>query len=370
MQNCASCNRPCRPEPTNHNPLSVWRFPSRTVAPDPWEYPRCVTGWCNRLFLTYWDPSLTRAFTRPVTGTARVVRLNRQWPRLRYVVDMDLSKCFDRLDHELILRSVNRRVSDGSVLRLLKQFLTAGVMDDGALYPTTLGSPQGGVISPLLANIYLDAFDQHMMRQGIRIVRFADDILIFARTRAEAGCFFQLARQFLEGDLKLVVNQQKTHITSVYEGVAYLGFVIRRQVVSIHPKAIRAFKQLIRKLTPRNHGLSVVQLVQWLNPKLRGWVNYYRIANCKGLLRDLTQWLRRRLRMKKLREWKSWKGLHRALRRLRGYRGDFQHISMFRWRNSASPLVNMALPNGWFDELGLYDLTRVQTGSLSQYYEG
>jgi len=94
---------------------------------------------------------------------------------LRYVVDMELSKCFDRLDHDLILKSVNRRVSDGSVLRLLKQFLTAEVMEDGALNPTTLGSPQGGVISPLLANVYLDAFDQYMMQQGIRIVRFADD---------------------------------------------------------------------------------------------------------------------------------------------------------------------------------------------------
>lgn len=171
---------------------------------------------------------------------------------LRYVVDMDLSKCFDRLDHDLILKSVNRRVSDGSVLKLLKQFLTAGVIEDGAHNPTPLGSPQGGVCSPLLANIYLDAFDQHMMEQGIRIVRFADDILIFARTRAEAGRFFQLARQFLEEDLKLLVNRQKTRITSVYEGVAYLGFIIRRQQVSVHPKAIKAFTQRIRQVTPRN----------------------------------------------------------------------------------------------------------------------
>ena len=288
---------------------------------------------------------------------------------LRYVVDMDLSKCFDRLDHELILKGVSRRVSDGSVLALIKQFLTAGVMEDGAQYPTTVGSPQGGVISPLLANIYLDAFDQHMMRQGIRIVRFADDILIFARTRAEAGRFFQVARRFLEGDLRLVVNRQKTRITSVYEGVGYLGFVIYRQNVCIHPKAIRAFKRRVRALTPRNHGLSVVELVRRLNPFLRGWVNYFRIANCTGLLRDLMQWIRRRLRMKKMREWKSWKGLHKELRR-RGYWGDYSRISMFRWRNSASPLVGMALPNGWFAELGLFNLTQVKTGVLSHYYEG
>lgn len=105
-------------------------------------------------------------------------------------------------------------------------------------------------------------------------------------------------------------------------------------------------------------------MVRRLNPILRGWVNYFRIANCTRLLRDLMKWIRRRLRMKKLREWKSWKGLYKELRR-RGHSGDFQRISMFRWRNSASPLVSLALPNSWF----VFDLTHVQTGILSQYYE-
>ncbi len=128
---------------------------------------------------------------------------------LGYVVDMDLSQCFDRLDHGLILKSVGRRVSDGSVLGLIQQFLTAGVMQDGVYSNTTIGSPQGGVISPLLANIYLDAFDQQMMQEGIRIVRFADDILVFAQTRSEAGRYFQLARRILEEDLRLLVMRKR-----------------------------------------------------------------------------------------------------------------------------------------------------------------
>jgi len=218
-----------------------------------------------------------RPYRSPQQAVAKAERFMNRYG-LRYVVDLDVSRCFDRLDHDLILHSVNRRVSDGSVLRL-EQFLTAGVVEDGALNPTMLDSPQGGVISPLLANIYLDAFDQYMMQQGIRIVRFADDILIFARTRTEAGRFFQLARQLLEEGLRLLMNRQKTRISSVYEGVVYLGFIIHRQCLSIHPKAIKAFKRRVRQFAPRNHGLNVFQLVERLNPVLRGWVNYFRIAN-------------------------------------------------------------------------------------------
>lgn len=284
----------------------------------------------------------------------------------KHVVDMDLSKCFDRLDHELIIKGVNRKVSDGSVLKLIRKFLTAGVMKDGAWEETDIGSPQGGVISPLLTNIYLDQFDQAMKARGIRIVRYADDILVFARSRKEAGKYRQIAYSILEGKLKLVVNKQKTHLTDAYKGVSYLGFIIRTKYVSIHPKKIKSFKDKIRQLTPRNHGMNVEEMIKRLNPVLRGWANYFRIANCKGLFAQLMEWIRRRLRMKKMREWKKWKQLHKALRR-RGYKGDFLKISMTRWRNSASPLINMALPNSWFNELGLIDLTLYNVGILHHF---
>ncbi len=287
---------------------------------------------------------------------------------LKHVVDLDLSKCFDRLDHDLILQGVNRKVSDGSVLRLIRLFLEAGVMKDGAWEETPIGSPQGGVISPLLTNIYLDHFDQAMKEKGIRIVRYADDILIFARTERQARRYQEIAYDILEGELKLVVNKEKTHLTSVEKGVAYLGFVIYPRHVSIHPEKVAKFKDTIRKLTPRNHGMNVEEMVKRLNPILRGWINYFRIANCKKVIFSLMQWIRRRLRMKQMREWKSWKALHKALRR-RGYRGEFEKISLRRWRNSASPLVSMALPNQWFDEIGLVDLARYEVGILHRFYE-
>ncbi|HCF89286.1 MAG TPA: hypothetical protein DER58_09030 [Firmicutes bacterium] len=114
--------------------------------------------------------------------------------------------------------------------------------------------------------------------------------------------------------------------------------------------------------------MNVEEMVKRLKPIMRGWINYFRIANCKGVLRELMEWMRRRLRMKQMREWKSWKALHKALRQ-RGYRGEFERISMPRWRNSASPLISMALPNSWFDEIGLINLERYEVGILHRYYE-
>ncbi|MEW6625054.1 MAG: group II intron reverse transcriptase/maturase [Bacillota bacterium] len=285
---------------------------------------------------------------------------------LNHVVDMDLSKCFDRLDHELILEGVNRKISDGSILKLIKKFLTVGVMKDGAWEETDLGSPQGGVISPLLTNIYLDRFDQEMKKRGIRIVRYADDILLFARTYQEAKKYQQIATEFLEKELKLVVNREKTHLTDNKKGVTYLGFVIYSKHVTISPKKLKSFKEKIREMTPRNHGMNVEEMVKLLNPVLRGWANYFRIANCKGIFKELMGWIRRRLRMKKMKEWKTWKGLHKMLRR-RGYKGKFEKISMTTWKNSASPLISMALPNSWFDELGLINLEKYNVGILHHY---
>jgi|GEM_PF-4436808 len=139
-----------------------------------------------------------------------------------------------------------------------------------------------------------------MKSRNIRIVRYADDILIFARTRQETGRYQQIATVFLEGELKLTVNAKKTHIASVQEGVAYLGLVIYPKYVAINKKKIKAFKDRVRQLTPRNHGMNVEAMIVQLNPVLRGWANYFRVANCKGVFQELMQWIRRRLRMKKM----------------------------------------------------------------------
>lgn len=287
---------------------------------------------------------------------------------LEYVVDMDLSKCFDTLDHELIIKAVNKKISDGRILKLVRQFLESGVMEGGVVHETEIGSPQGGPISPLLMNLYLDEFDQKMKGMGIRIVRYADDILILAKNKKEAGRSMAKAIEILEKDLKLRVNRDKTHITSVHEGVSYLGVIIHTNWIEIHPKRIKKLKDKIRKLTKRNQGKNLEQVIKEVSQVIRGWANYFRIANCTGVFKALMGWVRRRLRMKKMVEWKTWKPFHKQLRRM-GHRGVFKKMSMKKWRNSKCPLVSMALPNKWFEDMKLVDITKIKTGILPCYYE-
>ena len=154
-------------------------------------------------------------------ATLFVRQHDRQW-----VVDMDLSKCFDRLNHDLIIASIRRRVTDRSVLNLVRKFLTSGVMVEGNWEATEVGSPQGGVVSPLIANIYLDAFDQEMKRRGHRIVRYADDILILCRSESAARQAQAIVTEILEGDLRLTVNKDKTHLVHATQGVKFLGVEI------------------------------------------------------------------------------------------------------------------------------------------------
>ena len=298
---------------------------------------------------------------------AKAERFTRHYG-LSEVVDMDLSKCFDTLDHELILQSLNRKVSDGKLLNLISNILKSGVLNGAEFEATEIGSPQGGIISPLLMNIYMDSFDQYMKQQGIRMVRYADDILILARTRAQSGEYKAKAESYLENELKLTVNRKKTHLTNLDKGIKYLGFTITNFGVLIHPDKVKTFKDKVRKLTPRTKGKSIHYYIQQLNYLLRGYANYFRIGLVKGLFKELMSWVRRRLRMMIMKSWKSWKPLHKRLRRM-GYKGSFEKISVTRWRNSFSPLIHMALPNKSFEQVKLYSMEKVVTNTLHQYYD-
>lgn len=286
---------------------------------------------------------------------------------MHHVVDMDLSKCFDKLDHEIILQSIRRRVTDGSVLGLIDKFLKSGVMVDGSWQETEIGSPQGGVISPLIANIYLDAFDQEMKNRGHRIVRYADDILIFCRSRAGAENALVQATKILEKDLKLTVNQTKSHIAHSDNGVKFLGVEIGSRFTRIQPNKLQGFKRKLKSMTRCNGGKPLQVVIKELNPVLRGFSQYFRIANTSREFSKIMGWLRRRLRSIQLRLWKKPQRLHRRLKQL-GYKPPFKSIKMSSWKNAASPLTNYAMPNKWFDELGLENLTKVKTGYVYSYY--
>jgi group II intron reverse transcriptase/maturase len=271
---------------------------------------------------------------------------------------MDLSKCFDRLSHELILKGVKCKVTDGSVLKLIQQFLSSGVMEGNEVIPTIKGSPQGGVISPLLSNIYLDAFDQEMKRRGHRIVRYADDILVLCISRVGAEHALNIATTILEDDLQLVVNKTKTHITHSDDGVKFLGVEIGTQYTRIQPKKLVNFKQRVKQLTKRNTGKPLIDIIKRLTPVLRGFAHYFKIANCKREFVSLMKWIRRRMRAIQLKLWKRPARLHRRLRQL-GFKGKCVFIKMASWRNANCPMATIAMKNSWFDEIGLYHIDRV-----------
>ncbi len=284
-------------------------------------------------------------------------RYRREW-----VVDMDLSKCFDTLNHDLIIRQFRQRITDGSVLTLLRQFLESGVMVGHSLEATAQGSPQGGVISPLIANVYLDAFDQHMKARNHRIVRYADDILILCRSQAGSKNAHRVARRYLEETLKLKVNPTKTHIAHSDEGIKFLGVMIHTNHTRIQKQKVVTLKQKLKRLTKRNRGTGIAAIIRELNPVLRGFANYFRVANCAGVLKQVMRWVRRRLRAIQLKQWKKPGRLHRRLKQL-GYRPPFRYIKMQSWRNAASPLAHHAIPNAYLhDELRLVNLTKVRTG--------
>lgn len=284
---------------------------------------------------------------------------------LKHVVDMDLSKCFDRLDHGLILSSIRRRVTDGSILNLVQMFLVSGVMEDGVWEATALGSPQGGVVSPLIANIYLDAFDQEMMRRGYRIVRYADDILILCRSQRSATHAMNVAVGILEGDLKLTVNRDKTHQTHASQGVKFLGVVIGSVHTRIATEKVAAFKAKVKAITRKTSPVNLAKVISDLNPVLRGWANYFRMANCTKLYRELAGWIRRRLRAKQLALWKKPGRLIRRLRQV-GVQGDLPKMRMTAWRTSRSSYASMAISNGFLADLGLFDLASIPTGVLPE----
>jgi hypothetical protein len=176
-----------------------------------------------------------------------------------------------------------------------------------------------------------------------------------------------IATTYLEKNLKLTVNKEKTHLTSLEQGILYLGIQLTAYGVALSEKSIKRFKDKVRKLTPRRMGYQLSDYLDKLCLLLKGYSMYYRIARCKRQFRNLMSWVRRRLRMMIMVSWKSWKGLHKQLHRV-GYQGSFEKISVTRWRNSGCQLVHMALPNSYFDDIFLFNMEEVKTDILHQYY--
>jgi group II intron reverse transcriptase/maturase len=212
-----------------------------------------------------------------------------------HVVDADIASFFDRLDHEVVMSRVRSRIADGRILDLIEAFLTAGVFEAGVVSIPEEGSPQGGVISPWLANLVLDDLDKVFETRGLRHVRYADDFIVLCRSEQDAKDALTLAKEALE-ELKLSLHEKKTRLASFSEGFEFLGFRFRRYRVGIRTKAIDQFREKVRHLTRRQQGRNVDAVLADLNPVLRGFANYFGVAEVSGLFLRVDKWIRTRIR--------------------------------------------------------------------------
>ena len=225
----------------------------------------------------------------------KVLELGRQG--YRYVLDADISGFFDNLSHAAIMRELSAVVADGNILRLVEKFLRAGVMEGGKWRPTPVGTPQGGVASPLLANIALNVLDWHLQERGFRFVRYADDFVVLCQTESQAKEALTLVEHLLADQLGLSLSPEKTKISRFHTGFTFLGFDIKSRFVRMRAKSVENFKTKVRQITRRSHNLDAEMIAQ-LNRVIRGTANYFATpwSHCGDAYRSLDRWIRMRLR--------------------------------------------------------------------------
>jgi RNA-directed DNA polymerase len=280
----------------------------------------------------------------------------------RWCVDLDLEKFFDRVSHDKLMAKIAERVSDKRLLKLIRAFLTAGVMEGGLVSPVDEGTPQGGPLSPMLSNIVLDEFDRELERRGLRFARYADDCNVYVRSRRAGERVMESLKRFITTKLKLKVNEQKSAVARPWER-KFLDFSFtwhREPKRRIAPKAVLRFKAKVRERTRRTRGVSTEQMAQELARYLKGWIGYFGKCQTPSVLEDLEKWLRRRLRSAIWKQWKRGKVRFAELRK-RAVNKDLAAQTAGSahgpWRLADSPALHFALPNAYFASLGIPKLT-------------
>ena len=284
----------------------------------------------------------------------------------RYAVTLDLSRYFDTLNHERLLNILRRDVKDERVIQLIKRYLKSGVMEDGVVMATEEGSPQGGNLSPLLANIYLNEFDQEYKKRGVPCIRYADDIVLLAKSKRASERLLETSTTYLEEKLKLKVNKDKSRAVSVFaiRNFKFLGFALGKNgkgiYVRVHPKSWKKFKARLKELSSRRSVQSIRPSLAKIREYSRGWLNYYGVADMKKPIDDMNSWLYHRIRMC---IWKQWKKPRTKLRNLRklGVPEGLAHMAAYSrrgyWFVTHTVAVNMAMTKERLIRAGFYDLT-------------
>jgi len=276
-------------------------------------------------------------------------------------VDIDLEKYFDRVNHDMLMARLARHASDKRLLRIVRRFLEAGMMWDGVCVERHEGTPQGGPLSPLLANLLLDDLDKELERRGHRFCRYADDCNIYVRTQKAGERVMVSVTRFLEEKLRLRVNGEKSAVTPVQER-QFLGYrILWDGRLAIAPRSLERAKGRIRETTRRNRGISLEQMIGELNSYLTGWVTYFRYAACKSHLKRLDEWIRRRLRCVRLKQRKRAKPIADFLQSLGVSEENAWKLALSGkgwWRKSGTPQAHHAMNIAWFRAQGLVSLTQ------------
>jgi RNA-directed DNA polymerase len=276
------------------------------------------------------------------------------------VVDIDLEKFFDRVNHDVLMARLARRIGDKRLLKIVRAFLNAGMMQGGVVIERHEGTPQGGPLSPLLANLLLDDLDKELERRGHRFCRYADDCNIYVRSQAAGERVMASVVAFLEGRLRLRVNAQKSAVAPVWER-SFLGHrLLSDGRLGLAPKSLDRAKERLRRITRRNRGIALARMISEVNGFTTGWVTYFRHAACKGALRDLDEWLRRKLRCVRLKQCKRAKPTADFLVKcgVPEWRAWLLALSgKGWWRVSGSPPAHEAMTVQWFAALGLVSLS-------------
>ena len=276
----------------------------------------------------------------------------------RVVVDVDLEQFFDRVNHDILMERLSRRIDDKAVLRLIRRYLVAGIMDGGVVMERYEGTPQGGPLSPLLANVLLDEVDRELEKRGHRFVRYADDCNVYVRSR-RAGERVLAGLRTLYDRLHLKVNDAKTAVAAA-TGRKFLGYELWRSAgdrikCAVARKALETFKQRIRQITRRSGGRNLSEIAERLRAYLPGWKAYFQLAQTPRVFRELDEWLRHRLRAVQLKHWRRGTTMYRELKALGVSEADARKVaanSRRWWRNSRMAL-NRAMPIAYFDRLGV-----------------
>jgi RNA-directed DNA polymerase len=280
----------------------------------------------------------------------------------RWVVDLDLEKFFDRVNHDKLIARIATRVSDQRMLKLIRAFLKAGVMEGGLVSPVDEGTPQGGPLSPLLSNIVLDEFDRELERRGLRFARYADDCNVYVRSRRAGERVMASITRFITTKLTLKVNQQKSAVARPWER-KFLGFTFtwnREPKRRIAPKAVLRFKERVRELTNRTRSVSIERMAEELAQYLRGWLGYFGKCETPSVLQGLEEWTRRRLRSVIWKQWRRGSVRFAELRKRdvgKALAAKTAGSAHGPWRLANSPALAYALPNAYFDSLGIPRLT-------------